>query len=239
MRARYRGMHRRRGSPSNVLRIACLVAATLLVACGEPAPEVELPAPGAEAGVPDGSDAADPGPARHAGTQQDAFLQNLASHCGDAFPGSLTLEPPGDDMLEGDELLVVHFRECATDELRLPFHIESLDGVWDRSRTWVIRRSEDRLELRHDHRRPDGSEDDVTWYGGFTEAVGTPTRQEFIVRDREYPDGSTRGWRLEIEPGIRYTYGTIRNGEWTWRVDFDLSRPLDEPPPPPWGSEPG
>jgi len=67
------------------------------------------------------------------------------------------------------------------------------------------------------------------------EEAGTPNRQEFIYREVEYPDGSTRGWRIEIEPEERYTYGTIRNGEWTWRVDFDLTRALRDEPPPPWG----
>jgi hypothetical protein len=166
----------------------------------------------------------------------DGFWANLSSHCGNAYPGSLTLEPPGDDMLQGDELLVVHFRTCSERELQLPFHIELEEGEWNRSRTWVFTRTGDgRLELRHDHRLPDGTDDEFTWYGGFTETAGTETRQEFIYRDVDYPDGSTRGWRIEIEPDVRYTYGTIRNGEWSWRVDFDLTRPLPEEPPPPWG----
>jgi hypothetical protein len=166
----------------------------------------------------------------------DGFWSNLSWHCGNAYPGSLTLEPPGDDMLQGDELLVVHFRSCSERELQLPFHIELEEGEWNRSRTWIFTRTGDgRLELRHDHRLPDGTDDEFTWYGGFTEAAGTETHQEFIYRDVDYPDGSTRGWRIEIEPDVRYTYGTIRNGEWSWRVDFDLTRPLPEEPPPPWG----
>jgi hypothetical protein len=166
----------------------------------------------------------------------DGFWASLSLHCGNAYPGSLTLEPPGDDMLQGDELLVVHFRSCSERELQLPFHIELEEGEWNRSRTWIFTRTGDgRMELRHDHRLPDGTDDEFTWYGGFTETAGTETRQEFIYRDVDYPDGSTRGWRIEIEPDVRYTYGTIRNGEWSWRVDFDLTRPLPEEPPPPWG----
>jgi len=208
-----------------------VILATLAgaVGCTGDAPEVDTPTPDVERATPDAPDMA----------IRDAYFENLATHCGQAFPGGLTLEPPGDDMLEGEELLVVHFRECTDDELQLPFHIEKMDGEWDRSRTWIFRKHGDgTLELRHDHRQPDGTEDDVTWYGAFTVATGTPHRQEFI-RDREYEDGSTRGWRIEIEPGERYTYGTIRNGEWTWRVDFDLSEPLDQTPPPPWGYEDG
>jgi hypothetical protein len=208
---------------------ALILTAAVAAACSPDTPDVDTPTPDVALATPDAGEVA----------IRDAFFQNLAAHCGQAFPGGLTLEPPGDEMLQGDELLVVHVRGCSEDELQLPFHIEGLDGAWDRSRTWIFRKQPDgSLELRHDHRKPDGTEDEVTWYGAFTVAAGTPNRQEFI-RDREYDDGSTRGWRVEVEPGQRYTYGTIRNGEWTWRVDFDLSAPLGEPPPPPWGYEGG
>jgi hypothetical protein len=92
------------------------------------------------------------------------------------------------------------------------------------------------LELRHDHRKSDGSEDEVTLYGGFTETAGKPNSQEFIYYGRNDPEGKRLGWRLEIIPHERYTYGTIRGDEWTWRVDFDLSDPIP-PPPPAWGYE--
>lgn len=168
---------------------------------------------------------------------QDAFWGRLAAHCGAAYPGRLTLEPPGDEMLTGTEELVVHFRRCGADTLRVPFHIEKEEtGTWDRSRTWVFIRHADGLELRHDHRQEDGSPDATTWYGGRTEEAGAPGRQEFVYAERRAADGSLLGWRVEIEPNVRYTYGTIRGGEWTWRVDFDLTRPLAEPPPP-WGFE--
>ena len=167
----------------------------------------------------------------------EEYFINLAEQCGNAYPGSLTLEPEGDDMLEGDELLVVHFRECDDEQLKAPFHIEQMDGEWDRSRTWIFTKHEDGLEIRDDHRMPDGTEDEVTMYGGFSVDEGTAMRQEFKSVERTEETGIFRGWRIEIEPGERYTYGTIRGDEWSWRVDFDLSEPLDELPPAPWGHE--
>jgi hypothetical protein len=166
----------------------------------------------------------------------EAFLTNLAMHCGQAFSGGLTLEPPGDDMLTGTEELIVHFRECGADTLRLPFHIEvEATGEWDRSRTWVLTRAPgNRLELRHDHREPDGRPSERTMYGGFSETPGTATSQDFVSVERTEESGYPRGWRIEIVPHERYTYGTTRRGEWSWRVDFDLGHPVDEPPPP-WG----
>jgi hypothetical protein len=166
-----------------------------------------------------------------------AFLANLGLHCGQAYPGRLTLEPPGDEMLTGTEQLVVHFRRCTPDRLELPFHIEKeADGSWDRSRTWVFMRGAEGLELRHDHRHADGTPEDNTWYGATTASPGTPHRQEFILADRRAPDGSPLGWRVEIVPGERYTYGTIRGAAWTWRVDFDLTRAVPAPPAP-WGHQ--
>jgi hypothetical protein len=208
------------------------LAATLLLmgGCGSG----DTP-PSGEPPVTTGSSAA----ATPGATPAAAFLANLNAHCGQAFPGALAIEPPGDEMLDGDELLVVHVRGCGVEEMLLPFHIETDEGIWDRSRTWIFRLTDgNRLELRHDHRQPDGTEDDVTWYGAFTLADGTPTQQEFL-RDTPAADGSIRGWRVIIEPGVRYIYGTIRDGEWTWRVDFDLSTPMTERPPPPWGYEDG
>lgn len=173
--------------------------------------------------------------AGEAPSPREAFWQNLRQHCGNAYPGSLTLEPPGDDMLTGTEELIVHFRECGADTLRLPFHIEvEATGSWDRSRTWMFMRTADALELRHDHRHEDGSPDDQTMYGAFTRDEGTANRQEFILTERTAQDGSPLGWRVEIEPHQRYTYGTIRGGDWTWRVDFDLTRSAAAPPAP-WG----
>jgi hypothetical protein len=166
----------------------------------------------------------------------DLFFDQLAEHCGNAYPGSLTLEPEGDVMLTGTEMLIVHFRECDENQLYVPFHIELEENEdWDRSRTWIFTRHDDGLELRHDHRNRDGSSDEVTMYGGFSVGAGTEMRQEFQSIERSEETGIFRGWRIEIVPNDRYTYGTIRGDEWSWRVDFDLSEPLDEIPPAPWG----
>lgn len=161
--------------------------------------------------------------------EQEAFLANLAEHCGQAFEGEITRRPEGDELFRGDEVLTVHFRECEPDRMALPFHVED-----NRSRTWLLTRTTAGLDLRHDHRHPDGSPEPSTWYGAHTRTEGTAERQEFLRRSGERA-GS--GWAIEIVPGERYTYGTIgSDGEWSYRLDFDLSEPVD-PPPAPWGHE--
>jgi hypothetical protein len=109
--------------------------------------------------------------------------------------------------------------------LRFPLHVDE-----NRSRTWVFIRHADQLELRHDHRHADGTEESNTWYGATTLTEGTASRQEFVTER----NGVQSGWRVEIEPGQRFTYGTIRNGEWRHHLQFDLTQPADIPPLP-WG----
>lgn len=162
------------------------------------------------------------------GLEQDTFWAHLTKHCGQAFEGRITMRPPTDTLFEGDEVLTVHFRECYDEELRLPFHVQD-----NRSRTWILRRQDGGLDLRHDHRHRDGTPEEDTMYGGRTFAEGMARVQDFL---RE-PDGGPRtGWRIEIHPGERYTYGTIRDGEYGYRLDFDLTEPV-APPQAPWGHE--
>jgi hypothetical protein len=161
------------------------------------------------------------------GAPQDAFWANLAALCESAAEGTLLRAPEGDTQIDPAARLVVHFRECGPEELRFPLHVDD-----NRSRTWVFIRHEDHLELRHDHRHEDGTEEANTWYGATTLQRGTANRQEFVIER----NGIRSGWRVEIEPGERYTYGTIRDGEWRHHLEFDLTRPVATPPPP-WGHQ--
>ncbi len=161
-----------------------------------------------------------------ASTSQSAFWRALASHCGKAYHGRLLVRPTPDRNFRGDELMTVHFRECSADSLKVPFHVDD-----NRSRTWVFTWTADGLDLRHDHRHADGTPEANTMYGAFTLDSGTAMRQEFV---RVSPSGVRSGWRVEIEPDVRYTYGTIRGDAWTYRIDFDLTKPVAVPPAP-WG----
>ncbi|MCX7555317.1 hypothetical protein OS187_00465 [Xanthomonadaceae bacterium JHOS43] len=172
----------------------------------------------------------------------DAFLARIAQHCGQAFAGRIVANAPASatpDPFEG-KALVMHVRGCGERELRIPFHVGD-----DRSRTWVLTRTDTGLRLKHDHRHEDGSDDAVTMYGGDTSGPGTAQRQSFPVDaesiamfGREGLSASvTNVWAMEIEPDVRFLYELARPGsERLFRVEFDLSRPIAVPPPP-WGSE--
>ncbi len=166
------------------------------------------------------------------------FFEALSEECENAYSGQLMIQPETVNMFTGTEEMVMHFMECSKNELKIPFHIEDeADESWDRSRTWILTLHEDGLELRHDHRNPDGTDEEVTMYGGYSVDEGTKNVQRFQSEPRtEEAGGEFRGWRIEYMPGERYTYGTIWEEEWNIMVEFDLSEPV-EVPPVPWGHE--
>jgi hypothetical protein len=154
-------------------------------------------------------------------TPRDEFWNRLRVLCESAAAGRVLQIPPGDTQLAMDARLVVHFWECGETELRFPLHVDE-----NRSRTWVFIRHADHLELRHDHRNADGTEQANTWYGATTIAEGTAERQEFVTVRGE----TSGGWAVEIVPGQRFTYGTIRNGAWRHHLEFDLAASVAVPP---------
>jgi hypothetical protein len=167
--------------------------------------------------------------------EQEAFWSHLAALCGRAFEGQLVEAPPGDTTFAGKRL-VAHVRECSPAEIRVPFHVGE-----DRSRTWVFTRTPAGLRLKHDHRHEDGSEDEVTQYGGDTAAPGTATRQEFPADAHTaglIPAARTNVWTVEVVPGRHYAYALRREGtDRRFRIEFPLEREVPAPPPP-WGFEP-
>lgn len=170
--------------------------------------------------------------------EEPGFLANIADgNCGKAFEGRIVSPPVPADASFAGKRLVMHVRQCSADEVRIPFHVGD-----DHSRTWVITRIPSGYRLKHDHRHEDGSEDKVTQYGGDTVEAGTPLRQEFpadafskelFVRENNAA-GVANVWAVETLPGRMFAYELRRPGRF-FRVEFDLTRPV-EPPPPPWGS---
>lgn len=166
----------------------------------------------------------------------DQFMARLAFHCGNAYEGGLVSSDDADADLAG-EPMVVHFRECDAGEIRAPFHIGE-----NRSRTWIITRTENGLRLKHDHRHEDGSEDTVTQYGGDSAEAVSPTRVEFPVDqfsidlfNREGLTASvTNVWAMELTDEI-FAYELARENRF-FRVEFDVTKPVALPPPP-WGAE--
>jgi hypothetical protein len=160
------------------------------------------------------------------------FWKELQKLCGKAF-GGVVAAAPADDTTFKDKALVMHVRSCEKDRIRIPFVVGE-----DRSRTWVLSRTQDRLLLRHDHRHEDGKPDSVTMYGGLTTSVGMQTRQMFPA-DQEtvntIPAAATNVWWIDLVPGEHFTYNLRRMGsERYFSIRFDLKTPVKAPEAP-WG----
>lgn len=164
----------------------------------------------------------------------DDFWASLQALCGQAFEGELIEAPAGENDFAGKRLLM-HVRECSEEKIRIPFMVGD-----DRSRTWVLTRLGDYIELKHDHRHADGSDEDVTMYGGTTTNTGM-TGVQYFPADQETREiiepAFSNVWTMRIEPDETFTYGLWRLGTpRVFQVDFDLSNPVDAPPAP-WGWE--
>ncbi len=164
--------------------------------------------------------------------EQDAFWSSILELCGQAFE-------------RVDAPFVMHVRQCYADEIRIPVHVyDEEEEVWNRSRTWILTRTGEGLRLKHDHRYPDGSEEEVTQYGGDTDEVGTGEMQTFpadaFTREviGELVPGAARNiWRMEITPGESFSYRLTRSTfDDALRWAFDLTEPV-ETPPASWGYE--
>jgi len=163
----------------------------------------------------------------------EAFFENLRALCGKAFVGKVVADHPKSDGFNGR--LVMHVRRCSDSQLQIPFHVGD-----NRSRTWLINKTGAGLTLKHDHRKADGSDDASTMYGGQTLDAGWPqlqsfpadvfSKEQFVGQGLAQSVGNT--WQIFIYPKI-FSYRLVREGR-EFRVDFDLSQPV-EPPAAPWG----
>lgn len=162
---------------------------------------------------------------------QDQFWAALQEHCGQAYEGRVVENHPADPSIDA-EPLVMHVLTCGEQVIRVPFFVGE-----DRSRTWVFRRTPEGLRLKHDHRHEDGSEDEITQYGGDTADAGTPTAQSFHADAHTaslIPAAATNIWTVRIDGDV-FVYELERKGtDRRFRAEFDLSRPVPSPPPP-WG----
>lgn len=158
------------------------------------------------------------------------FWETLISHCGNAYEGVLVT--PKEDEAFGGKKLVMHIRSCDVTEIKIPFFVGD-----DKSRTWVLRYEDNRITLKHDHRHNDGSEDEVTWYGGTATNEGKADIQFFPAdahTQQLLPAAATNVWWITIDE-TTFTYNLKRLGtDRLFTVSMNLTKPI-ETPAAPWG----
>jgi hypothetical protein len=197
----------------SAMKPAALILAACLAACAPQAP----PAADAEAD------------ARATGAPPaEAFMVRLNALCGQRYAGKVVSTDAADAEMASSRL-VMHVRDCAPGEVRIPFAVGE-----DRSRTWVVTRTPEGLRLKHDHRHADGTEDELSQYGGDTIAAGTAERQEFpadafskqLFETKGNPASVTNVWAMDVTADV-FAY-ELRRPNRFFRVEFDLANPVAE-----------
>lgn len=155
----------------------------------------------------------------NAADSRDQFMETLRSMCGQGFEGALTyaIDPKNDFVGKKMSTEVV----CSAADVRMPVLVGE-----DRSRTWIFTRSPAGLDLRHDHRHPDGTPDAVTAYGGLANDAGTKLSQSFLADThtfKVFPGSETNVWTISFSAdGTVLTYHLDRHAK--PRIEFVLNR---------------
>lgn len=162
---------------------------------------------------------------------QTQFYNNLKSICGHSYLGTVSQSNESDTTWR-QARIVIHAPSCDADMsegIRIPLHVGE-----DKSRTWIVSKTETGLRLKHDHRHDDGTPDDVSMYGGDTAHMGSATKQSFPVDEfsktmfveNGLDVSVTNTWTLSVMPGQKLSYNLSRPGR-LFQVDFDLSKPIN------------
>lgn len=165
---------------------------------------------------------------------QDQFFNAIKQHCGKAYSGKVTVDNAQSKAF-ANKKLVMHVRRCDERQLQIPFHVGD-----NASRTWLLTKTGSGLSLKHDHRKRDGKDDELTMYGGHTVDAGWKQAQSFPADQYSkemfvhlgIPESNGNTWQMFIYPE-KFTYRLVRQGR-EFKVDFDLTKPIT-PPKAPWG----
>ncbi len=148
----------------------------------------------------------------------DAYFANLAALCGATFAGASVFPNDPADAFAGKKL-VAHVASCTADEIRIPFAVGE-----NKSRTWIIRKENGGLTLRHDHRHDDGTPDPVTMYGGAAGPGGSARAMRFMAdayTARLIPAAATNVWTLSVSAdGRAMTYYLERDAKPRFKAEL-------------------
>ncbi|MEM5515901.1 hypothetical protein WNY37_02995 [Henriciella sp. AS95] len=162
----------------------------------------------------------------------DEFLANVQPYCGQSYQGTITSDDPQDEDWRG-ETIIADFETCTETGLRIPLHVGD-----DHSRTWLVALNDDgRLALRHQHNHEDGSPDALSLYGGKSSGASNATRQVFpadrktmdLFDAEDIPESKHNIWTMEIDPEDDIFVYDLHRPERHFRVEFDLSAPVESP----------
>ncbi|MGB0495894.1 MAG: hypothetical protein ACPGJI_06030 [Kangiellaceae bacterium] len=153
-------------------------------------------------------------------TPSEKFFDHLKHYCGQTKVGKSVFPANKDDSFYGKKL-VMNVESCTDKEIRIPFSVGE-----DHSRTWILTKTEKGLLFKHDHRHADGTPDELTMYGGYSDNKGSALSQNFPA-DKEtkilVPKGKTNVWHLTIDKDKQqFIYYLERHSKPRFKAIFDL-----------------
>ena len=155
---------------------------------------------------------------------ETAFMANLSGLCGKSFRGKETYSAPGRDSWS-EKSFLMHVTICEDDRIHIPFHING-----DKSRTWMFLVEEKGLRFRHDHRHEDGTPEDLTMYGGYSDGTGTAYIQKFPADEYTVDllqDVLGREWIIILDEDMSsMKYQLHYSGKLMFEGEFDLRAPV-------------
>lgn len=152
-----------------------------------------------------------------------AFMENLATLCGQSFEGAETYTIPDRENWQGKRLVMEVIR-CDAEEVHIGLAVDE-----NRSRTWMFMAEDGRLRFRHDHRHEDGTPEEVSLYGGYATDAGNAFVQYFPADafTCELIDYACNNeWVVMLsEDREMFSYILKLDGVKRFRADFDLKQP--------------
>lgn len=150
---------------------------------------------------------------------RDQFMATLQSLCGARFEGGLTYAIDPKNPYVGQKMSTEIV--CTGTDVRMPVLVGE-----DRSRTWIFTRTASGLDLRHDHRHPDGTPETVTMYGGLANDAGSARSQSFLadaITFKLFPGSETNVWTTSFsDDDSVLTYHLDRHAK--PRIEFVMRR---------------
>ena len=153
-----------------------------------------------------------------------SFYDKLQGYCGRQLPG-VVLYPTGKEApFQGLEITMM-VEACSTKEIRMPIQVGP--KIY---RTLILGQDKNGYTLRHENKRADGTQAEISMYGGQTNG----TNDSYLLL---FPaDGYSRqllgaelnyAWSLAFNSDkSTLSYMIENDGKLTLQIDFDLTHPV-------------
>jgi hypothetical protein len=152
----------------------------------------------------------------------DAFFRELRSKKGKTFHGKVIYMPDTTKANDFWEKNLSFTISKVNGELRMPFIVGE-----NTSRTWILRKTNSGLELKHDHRYADGKPDSISNYGGNSDPqIGTKYVQYFPADEftaKLIPAAARNRWIMQFSPDKKKFYYILeRDKVLRFKAEFEL-----------------